>query len=506
MKNKLLLLLPVLLLTSCSDISSTTTPTSSSSQSSESSNSSTSSSSSSSDDREYLEESVARTALYSLRENSHNVHIESLVNIYQVDSYSIDLRQEISKDLSFSYDEVEEGYIERGYRESGYRRYADLEKETHEPIESTEQVYDYPTMQIYEDRESGLAYSEEITLDNEVNYSLMANYDDTTGIYDPVSFANTYRNPFDYISINDFYYGEDRSIHLDTQKAEFIAECYDLTSINFISDAIVSLNSDGYISYISFVTPDLVDEGRYTRTSQVELSFSDFGEQVITHLAPYDNDNPELEEALHILDDVTSYTYTKYFLDEEGNEVNHTTGYFDLNAGMVFFHQVNPNYDLDPNEMYTAGDNYDYCVVYQEDGDYAGQWLGYEYVSSVLGWDWNLIMLSSTAPYVLSTFSDIGPNFDVLNSSLFTHEGDSYVAPDELVSTLGFYFDNGFIGVQSGAFESGTTTLAITLDSEGDGFTVETGFEIMGEEYFVRFELSDINSTELPSYFLETWN
>ena len=93
-----------------------------------------------------------------------------------------------------------------------------------------------------------------------------------------------------------------------------------------------------------------------------------------------------------------------------------------------------------------------------------------------------------------------------LNSSLFTHEGDSYVAPDELVSTLGFYFDNGFIGVQSGAFESGTTTLAITLDSEGDGFTVETGFEIMGEEYFVRFELSDINSTELPSYFLETWN
>ena len=168
MKNKLLLLLPVLLLTSCSDISSTTTPTSSSSQSSESSNSSTSSSSSSSDDREYLEESVARTALYSLRENSHNVHIESLVNIYQVDSYSIDLRQEISKDLSFSYDEVEEGYIEKGYRESGYRRYADLDKETHEPIENTEQVYDYPTMQIYEDRESGLAYSEEITLDNEV--------------------------------------------------------------------------------------------------------------------------------------------------------------------------------------------------------------------------------------------------------------------------------------------------------------------------------------------------
>ena len=357
MKNKLLLLLPVLLLTSCSDISSTTTPTSSSSQSSESSNSSTSSSSSSSDDREYLEESVARTALYSLRENSHNVHIESLVNIYQVDSYSIDLRQEISKDLSFSYDEVEEGYIEKGYRESGYRRYADLDKETHEPIENTEQVYDYPTMQIYEDRESGLAYSEEITLDNEVNYSLMANYDDTTGIYDPVSFANTYRNPFDYISINDFYYGEDGSIHLDTQKAEFIAECYALTSINFISDAIVSLNSDGYISYISFVTPDLVDEGRYTRTSQVELSFSDFGEQVITHLAPYDNDNPELEEALHILDDVTSYTYTKYFLDEDGNEVNHTTGYFDLDAGMVFFHQVNPNYDLDPNEMYTAGDN-----------------------------------------------------------------------------------------------------------------------------------------------------
>ena len=57
------------------------------------------------------------------------------------------------------------------------------------------------------------------------------------------------------------------------------------------------------------------------------------------------------------------------------------------------------------------------------------------------------------------------------------------------------------LGVQSGALEGSTGRLVVTLNEDKTAIqTVLTSFSIQGKEYYIRFTLSDINSTTLPSY------
>ena len=58
----------------------------------------------------------------------------------------------------------------------------------------------------------------------------------------------------------------------------------------------------------------------------------------------------------------------------------------------------------------------------------------------------------------------------------------------------------GFLGVNSAAMEGGTNKMVITLTADGQIEKIETGFTFMGTEYPINYYLSNIGTTEVPSW------
>lgn len=478
MKNKiasLLFLLPALFLTSCGENSSSSDSSSSSSQSSEK-----------------TPEEIAK-ALSSLRKNSHQVEISSIVKVTHPDNnQAIDIQVATDETIKHSYADGE-----RGYQVSGKRVNSDLEKETGEPIEATATTHPIAEQTIFENPEDGLAYSEILNVDNTVSRSLPSIQNSETGIYDPIVFASEFKNPWDYIEEKDLSYEKDGNIHLDLDKAEFLKECYGLSSVNKADDCVVNLDSNGNIATLRFAIEDLV-ASNFVRQSTLDVSYSRHGEKVVEHVTPLTNQNPELETALSALKTAKNFTYEKTIENLSDGTKMLTTGYYDKENGLAFFHQG------EEDKPYTAGDNYDYVASYQKDGDYAGKWLGYEYVFSS-SWNWSTIMVSSTAPYVIDSWDELIPQFDSVSAAVFTNTDGVYTADKRLDASIASYFDNPFLGANSEALLTDGTGLSLTL-KDGKIDTVSTGFDFMGTDYKVTFTLKDIDSTTLPSYFLETWN
>ena len=493
--KSLFFLLPALLLSlaSCNTNTSTTSSNGSSTSSSTSSSSQSSSSSSVKPTDPTIE-----TALASLKQNNHTVDIDFTVRVlHPKDEYAVDIEIHRQEQRSFSYNVLEDKSIEKGYHVEGSSTNCDLDKETGDYVETTRRVYPITPLTIFEDTENGLAVMETLNVQNEVDYAYLSEYDADTGVYDPVVFDTDYINPWDYINAEDFSYDSDGILHLDLEKAEFLAESYGASSVNWATDCTVSLNSSNQIAKVDFTIPDIEGEN-FERVSKMTLLYSDFGKETVNHLAPLTNDNPHLATALKCLLNAKNFTYKKTITIDGVSAL--TTGYYDKEHGIAYFHQG------DKDSMYTAGDNYDYVAAYQTSGANKDQYVGYNYISGdETSYAWSPITVSSSALYTIPTWDDLIPAFDQVSPNIFTEENGVYTPISSLVPSIGSYFDNPFLGVNSEALTTDGTAFSITLD--GDTIKqIDAVFESSGTTYEVKFELSAINHTTLPQFFLDSWN
>lgn len=504
--TKYLLLLPLSLITlvSCSEGNpSTSLPSSTDSSTSLPSSelpssslpsSETESSTSSSTPEEEVDPDIL-TALESLKGNSHEVRIDYQVQVLHPGvTGAVDLELNHEEERHYSYTENEDGTIERGYHAEGQNTNYDIQNG--ERIESSRRVYPMTPVTLFEEEDTGLAVMESLTVDNRVETAYLSGYDETTGVYDPVLFNADYTNPWDYIQADDLFYDDDGNLHLSLEKADFLRLSYGATSVNWITDCKLTTNSQGQIVLVDFLTDDLVGE-TFTRASSMSLTYSDFGTP-LNHVVPLENDNPELEEALKSLVNAKNFTYKKT-LTYEGTSTE-TTGYYDREKGLVYFHQGNSQ------SLYEGGDNYDYVAAYQQDGANAGSYVGYNYISSDYGsWSWDPITVSSSALYTIPSWESLIPAFDQVSANVFTLENGVYVPESSLLPTIGGYFDNPFYGVNSEALTTSGTKLEITLEN-GVLTKIEASFGTDSSEYDVTFELSAIDNTTLPDFFLDSWN
>lgn len=441
----------------------------------------------------------AVTALASLKGKTHAAHIEMNTDVYRTSASEVGIHQGRIIDLAHQYGEV------RSYRESLSYTYWDyklnVETGEQEKVETTEWSYSDPTAYYYRDSETGLATVEKITNQNTVTTSWLSEYSDVYGSYIPYAFDALFRNPWDYIAATDISEDEDGTLHLSADKCQFIVDCYGGTSINYVEDIVLGLGEDGGIDTLTFVIPDLDDDERYVRTNTFTVTYDrDLGDNPIPHLVPFTNENPDLATALKCLDGINSYTYLKeFFSDPERTErTTWTKGYF-IRDDIAYFRQRAAEDDSD-TAPYRMGDDYDYrCIYDAEDKLYRVQDCEF-YTSS---WEWAVVMLSGTTPYTIDTFEEIGPNFTSLNPALFKKTGElTYEAEELVLPTIGGYFDNGMQGAHSMALTTSTIECKITLTADKKAIsTVDTGFSLQGDVYYIRFTLDDLNSVVKQDYW-----
>lgn len=452
------------------------------------------------------DEEIAK-ALSSLQRNNHKAEVSYTTTVLHPDSpMTVDLEMTTNETLSYSYTEMSDGSVERGYHEVGSRIARDLPKDDLN-VDTTPRIYPVQSLTIFENPENGLAVSETLNVDNTVTKAYVSEYDSSTGVYDPLTFASSFRNPWDYISVSDLTLNEDGlSYSLDLDKAEFLTECYGATSVNWVTECTVNVNPEGNIYRVDFTTADL-DGGSYTRETTMSVTYSNWGEETVKHVVPLTNDNPELAEALKCLDGVTNFTYTKDTVSADANVDKHTTGYYSKDEKMVYFHQ---EYE---DALYTEGDDYDYAAIYQEDNSwgYPGEWLGLNYLAGTTSWSWGVISVSASALYSVPTWEELIPQFGSVSPALFTKvtdESGTYYIPDEtLLPSIGSYFDNPFLGVNSSSLESSGNGFKLWIKEENGKQVIdkaEANFTLVSSDYTVTFTLSDIGSTKLPQYFLDS--
>ena len=132
-----------------------------------------------------------------------------------------------------------------------------------------------------------------------------------------------------------------------------------------------------------------------------------------------------------------------------------------------------------------------------EDGTY----VGYEYSLRADTWDWGVVYVSSSYPYIIDTFEENGPKFYNIDASIFKQIDEfTYEIEDYFLRESGQYFDYGFLGVNSAAFETNTNKMVIHLAEDYSLEKVETGFTFMGVDTYINYYLKDIGTTEIPSW------
>lgn len=440
---------------------------------------------------------IVKNAIDSLKETSHKVYIESTVEVLKPnDDFAVDFHDEYYSTFGYYYNGLEKAHSSK----IDYT-FMDLDKETGEPIEGRTRIYNNPEVMYHKDNSDGTTYQEKISVENEYFSYTIANYDSNSGYYTPIIFDNEFRNPFDFISYRDVVKNNDGTLTLINEKADFLADCYKVIGLNLITDNRIILNDEGEIESITFVIDDLIDEN-FTRRNALSVVYEKSDDIKLMHLAPFENNNPELQKALDVLDNKTNYTYVKELGCEVENpltgdmefEYDTVRGYFTEEA--VFFHHVVSEDDTHP---YAIGDDYDYKAIRNSDGTYTVY--DYTYSYAVNGYDWGVVYLSGTAPYVIETFEEIGPRFLNMDASIFRKIDDkTYEVEKPLLSTIGTYFDNGCLGVQSQALDGNTTKCIIRLDDEGNIEAIETGFTYQMVEFEVNFYIENVGTTSIPSW------
>ncbi len=440
---------------------------------------------------------VIKTAVNSLRETSHKVNVKQTVSVLRPIPEGmtpedpnwmylpVDIHHEYNNNFKYYYGE--DG--ERAYSREFNAKYCDLDKLTGEPISNSIRYNNSQEEIFFKDKNDGTIYSEEITIENEYKSYSSAKYNEETGLYSKVVFDTEFINPFDYISYRDITFkSDDKSkLTLLNEKADYLAECYGTVGLNFISENTINLDKDGNITSIDFVINDLVDDA-YTRKNTMSISY-DRNNATIEHYKEFDRDNSELQKALDVLDGKKNFTYIKEFISPVQDTV---VGYF-TEEEVYFHHQVSEN-DTQP---YTKGDDYDYKCVLQDDETY----LCYEFVPNGENFKWGVAQVSGTSDYIIDSFKDIGPSFMKMNASIFKKVDEkTYKIEKIFLPFVGVYFDNGMLGVQSGAFESNTTDVIIKLNDEGMIDYIQADFVFEMVEYNIKFYIKDIGTTVIPEW------
>ncbi len=445
---------------------------------------------------------IIYNALYSLRNNSHQAVVELDASVYRVSSAESDIQ--LLTHSTFGFRDVSG---DRGFSEAVTSESWDLEKDDdHTRKDSSYNTYTYTPSLCFE--VDGYARSESLNVSNSVSYSWLSDYDSYTGYYEPLSFANNFSNPWNYIEESDLSVNPNNTseLYLAVNKAEYLADRYDAGSLNNVQTCVIELNDEGQISTLTFNAPDRTTD-TYTRVSYCTVYYSEWGnDDVVTHATPYTNENPDLEEAFGKLESASNYTYTKAitYTDSDGDEeYSTTTGFFDEKGGNVFFHRNIAEY---PDSYYTVGDDYDYKVVQDPDD---GIWYGYQmaYVSgdSSAGtdkWGWSAVYVSTSQQLYYDTFQEIGPTIYQIDTALFTQTGDhEYTVVSDILAESGTYADYGFDGAHSTYLETTTDYLTITLDDDNNIESIKTGFDLPLEQYDFVFTLTDVGTTTMPAYF-----
>lgn len=437
-------------------------------------------------EKEYPPSDVVKTALASVR-TSHKVYIEQTTTVLKP-------QDPLAVDIHIAYDN-EYGYYYQGDEKSFSRlihsTFVDLDKETGEWNETTIRTKIHPEERYFKD-EDGTVYAETINIKNEIEKVTYAFFDNETGVYRPVIFDTQFKNPFDYITYRDIKENEDGTLTLLHEKADFLASCYDAIGMNFIQENVIHLNEQGEIASIDFVIPDLV-EPTYTRRNTLSLEYIR-GENIrFSHRQVYTNENPQLQMALSVLKDQTNFTYIKQYMNHDGTIQNTIKSYFTKEE--VFFHQHD---EINASALYQGGDDYDYKVILDPN---TNTYTCYEYTSGTAGWKWNVCMISSTAPYILEDFSEIGPSFMDMSAAIFKKIDDTtYEIEKDMVSTIGKYFDYGMQGCQSYVFDGSTTSLTIELNDQGEIDVIKARFRFEQVETMVEFYIQDIGTTVIPTW------
>lgn len=365
---------------------------------------------------------------------------------------------------------------------------------------------DDPTYSYFRDEETGCAVTHEISVSNELSTTYMSNYDDSTGIYSPLSYEEVARNPWDYFRSSDLVEDEAGVLHLDLEKADFLVDCYGGSAVNWVSDATITLNEDNEVTALVLTTPDIGEEGRYRRVTSMRIDYSEHGIDQVEDVAPYTNDNPDLEVALSCLDNQTNFKYRRDMVASDSStgaiQTSATIGYY--NELLVYYHHLYENTEESDEinqAMYEADDDYDYMVRYDDEEKI---YYAYSYEFAGMDWSWGIVSLSGTQPYTFNSFSEIGPRFGEVSSKVFKKTGDlTYEAERGVLAGVGTYFDNQFAGVHSEALNGGTTKCVLTLNAAKTAIEkVEMAFNFGTWTYSVNFTLSNIGTTTIPSYLV----
>lgn len=443
-----------------------------------------------------------KIALDSLKGKSHEVFVSQSVSILR--PYREEDGEFQALDIKNSY-EFEYGYYyngeEKSYSEKTSAVFADLDKETGEPIQNSIRTYS-TDKNTYFKAEDGTVYSEHISLQNEIYTMTQSYYDEDSQTYKPLIFDSEFKNPFDYITYRDIKVRKDGSLTLINRKADFLGECYKTVGMNFITDNTIELDDEGRIIGLTFVINDLVEEN-YTRKNEFEVVITGHDSAKLAHLNKFNNDNSKLQSALEVIKDKNNFTYNKEIVnkttDSNGNVVesrDYIEGYFTEDV-VYFHHRVTDN----DNHPYQGGDNYDYKAVKQKDGEYEGKYLAYEYTLGHQGYEWGVVMLSASSPYVLDSFEETAPAFMNIDASIFRKIDEyTYEIEPYFLSTIGQYFDYGMYGVDSQILETKTTKLVVNLDENFQIESIESGFLFSGIASSINYYLSDIDTTVIPSW------
>lgn len=498
--KKLFLLLPLAALASCSGASSVSAiinnPT----------NEATSTPISSSEAYDEGTE-IAKRALASLRKTSHKASIVEDVIVYRYDG-AVCSHIRLDMETAQGYGETR-GYIEQitteHYEFSGVEDGGEWYWTDEEMTLSNAETPNY----YFADSDTGSLVEESLSVDNVVTKTFIGDYDDDTLVYTPYVFEDLFKNPWDYIRASDIEIASDGSLHLDIEKANFLVDCYTesrLNAVNFVSDCLINVDSEGAITSLTITTPDQESSGRYKRVSTLEVTYSDVGTTTVDHLTPKENDNPELESALHYLEDKTNFSISRAVTvttDGVADTPNYTHGYFTEDR-VLFHHLIEGDNDYTSEQntahAYVVGDDYDYKIDLEDDGIY--HVYGFQYAT--LGWNWVVQSLNGTTPYTIDTFAGIGPTFYNINSAVFKKTGDlTYEAEEEVLPVIGTYFDNGFQGVSNSVLDGGTKKCIVTLSEDQTMIEkVELSFTMLLQTYDLTLEFMNVGTTSIPDSIL----
>ncbi len=427
---------------------------------------------------------LAQAAVASLARRSHTAHIDFQSYVYRKSADELGIYSGRVYDIAYDYDGGEVAYSE-----ASELSYADIKLE--EVIEDSAYTVSSARAYYFKDPEDGTITREALTVDNQVQRVTMADYDENTGMYTPYAFEEMYKNPWDYIRPSDLTPDGEGNLVLSNEKANFLVDCYKGTATNWVKKCTVMVEG-GEVRELLFEFDDLVDE-RYTRTSTASVAYARHGEKTVSHLTPFENENPELAAAFARTANMRNFTYKKSFDETSPYGIGgFTTAYYTED---VAFYNAN-DFALGPD--YAGGNEENYKAVKEGDGLYHV----YCYVySDGDGWHWEPVTISTTATYVIDDFAGLGPRMYEVNPALFRKTGEyTYEAEKAIVPVLGTYFDNQMQGCSSAALETNTTEVKITLSEDGNISRIETGFTVLGVEQRISFELYDIGTTVVPDY------